>query len=66
MAPSTWSWKRIGCFDPGSDSKESSTAAAHSAQGVLQIPIEKIKANPQQPRSAMDEEKLNELGRLHP
>ena len=46
---------------PGSDSKESSTANAHSAQGVLQIPIEKIKANPQQPRSAMDEEKLNEL-----
>ena len=46
---------------PGSDSKESSTATAHSAQGVLQIPIEKIKANPQQPRSAMDEEKLNEL-----
>ncbi len=45
---------------PGGDSKDSS-AGARSAQGVLQIPIEKIKANPQQPRSAMDQEKLNEL-----
>ncbi|QRN83586.1 ParB/RepB/Spo0J family partition protein [Chloroflexota bacterium] len=46
---------------PGDDSKEKQTAGSRSAQGILQIPIEKIKANPQQPRSAMDVEKLNEL-----
>lgn len=46
---------------PGDDSKELSPASSRSAQGVLQIPIEKIKANPQQPRSIMDEEKLGEL-----
>ncbi len=46
---------------PGDDSKEKQTTGSRSAQGILQIPIEKIKANPQQPRSAMNEEKLNEL-----
>ncbi len=46
---------------PGDDSKESSPAGSRSAQGVLQIPIEKIRSNPQQPRTAMDEEKLLEL-----
>lgn len=43
---------------PGDDSKESSPAGA---QGVLQIPLEKIRSNPQQPRTVMDEEKLLEL-----
>ena len=46
---------------PGDDSKESSPAGSRSAQGVLQIPIEKIRSNPQQPRTVMDEEKLLEL-----
>ena len=45
---------------PGDDSKELQSPA-RSAQGVLQIPIEKIKANPQQPRSIMDQGKLGEL-----
>jgi len=46
---------------PAGDSKKSPSAGAKSPQGVLQIPIENIKANPQQPRTVMDEEKLNEL-----
>lgn len=46
---------------PAGDSTKSPSAGAKSAQGVLQIPIENIKANPQQPRTVMDEEKLNEL-----
>ena len=46
---------------PGDDSNESAPASSRGAQGVLQIPIEKIKTNPQQPRTIMDEEKLQEL-----
>ena len=46
---------------PTGGSKESSSVGPKSPQGVLQIPIEKIEANPQQPRTVMDKEKLDEL-----
>ncbi len=46
---------------PGDDSRDEVQTGAKSAQGVIQVPIDQIQPNPQQPRTNMDEEALAEL-----
>ncbi len=46
---------------PGDDSQDETQAGSKSAQGVVQIPIDRIQPNPQQPRTNMDKAGLEEL-----
>lgn len=46
---------------PGDEDNEENPAARKSTQGVMQIPIDQIRPNPQQPRSNLEPESLNEL-----
>ncbi len=46
---------------PGDDSQDETQAGSKSAQGVVQIPIDRIQPNPQQPRTNIDEAGLEEL-----
>jgi ParB family chromosome partitioning protein len=44
-----------------SDDEKSTTREVHSSQGIMQVPIDQIHPNPQQPRKSKDEKALNEL-----
>jgi ParB family chromosome partitioning protein len=46
---------------PGDQDQGEGTPVRKSGQGVLQIPIDRIHPNPQQPRSNLEPESLNEL-----
>ena len=56
--------KGLGALIPGVDSLATSpaaTAPVHNPASICEIPIDKISANPYQPRSNFDEEALAEL-----
>ncbi|MCB2202787.1 ParB/RepB/Spo0J family partition protein [bacterium] len=46
---------------PGDEQQDENAAARKSHQGVMQIPIDQIQPNPQQPRSNLEPDALNEL-----
>lgn len=46
---------------PGDEDKGEGAPVRKSTQGVMQIPVDQILPNPQQPRSNLDSESLNEL-----
>jgi ParB family chromosome partitioning protein len=46
---------------PGNEKSEDKKPLSAASQGIIQIPIEQIQPNPQQPRTKIDEESLSEL-----
>lgn len=52
--------KGLDALIPGNE-EESRNSLSNTSQGVFQIPINKIQPNPQQPRSSIQEEALQEL-----
>lgn len=46
---------------PGDEQQGENASARKANQGVMQVPIEQIQPNPQQPRSNLEPEALNEL-----
>ena len=52
--------KGLDALIPGNE-EESRNTLSNTSQGVIQIPINKIQPNPQQPRSSIQEEALQEL-----
>jgi ParB family transcriptional regulator, chromosome partitioning protein len=46
---------------PGDDSRDGEQSGLRTTQGVVQIPVDQIEPNPQQPRTNLDEESLAEL-----
>jgi len=46
---------------PGNEKSENKKPLSAASQGIIQIPIEQIQPNPQQPRTKIDEESLSEL-----
>lgn len=53
--------KGLDALIPGDDSRDKVQAGSKSAQGVVQIAVDQIGPNPQQPRTNMDESALEEL-----
>jgi ParB family transcriptional regulator, chromosome partitioning protein len=46
---------------PGDEDRDEDRSGLKTTQGVVQVPIDQIEPNPQQPRTNMDEESLAEL-----
>lgn len=53
--------KGLDALIPAGEEKSSKAAKSKPGQGIIQIPVEKIRPNPQQPRGAMEDGPLQEL-----
>lgn len=53
--------KGLDALIPSGEDKESQKTTSSSGQGIIHIPIDQIRPNPQQPRTTLDEESLEEL-----